>query len=385
MTAKLSDALRGYVIVLVLDDAQSVVLADAVRAGAAVWDVRQDPLGYRMSIGLGSVRTVLAIARKNRIRLRFFRKVGIPFLAWRAMRRKMFVGGAIFFVFALYMLSSFVWHVEIEGTDQPEVVMSVLRSMHIAKGSALWNLLDQDSIQLALLDKIPEIAWAGVRIEGTSIFVKVIPRTPLSKPPLTTPQNIVASVPGVVSSVLADAGLPMVKPGQFVTPGTVLISGQLESGKKIRAAGSVKAYVWYRSTVSLPVTTTVSTLTGEHVIRYALVFPHLTLPIWGFARADFTHRQVQDVTEPITIGGFTLPFLLRKETIYQASVHKLTESPAQLLLNAKDLVARDISQKAPDHTQIVRQTVLQSQVRHGKLDVVIWSEAVEDIGKPAKL
>ncbi|KUO97399.1 sporulation protein YqfD [Ferroacidibacillus organovorans] len=97
MTAKLSDALRGYVIVLVLDDAQSVVLADAVRAGAAVWDVRQDPLGYRMSIGLGSVRTVLAIARKNRIRLRFFRKVGIPFLAWRAMRRKMFVGGAIFF------------------------------------------------------------------------------------------------------------------------------------------------------------------------------------------------------------------------------------------------------------------------------------------------
>ncbi|MCY0877129.1 MAG: sporulation protein YqfD [Firmicutes bacterium] len=387
MAVRVAEWITGYVRVRVVDDPDRRVLGALIERRAQLWDVRseRDNGEYTCCVTLTDIRLLLAVARRHRAKIRFGRKSGVPFLLWRASRRKVFLAGGLLFTILLYVLSSFVWHVEIDGTDQPEAVASALQKLHVRPGTALYQILDQDSLQLALLDQLPQIAWVGVRIQGTAVYVHVIPRVASADPVVHKPQSIVAAVPGVVSSVLADSGLPLVKPGQFVTPGTVLISGSLLDGKAVYAKGTVRALVWYRSQLELPERLAVAGITGDAVHHYYLMIGNWPVQVWGFARPPYTRELVHSVESPLEIAGIHLPFTWRSETVYEAATHVSVRSPQELAKQGLGMAAQDVLREASDEAKVLHQAILQKKLERGKLYMTVWTEVEENIGRPQQI
>ncbi len=388
MRGSVRDALFGYLTVRVVGDGRRRVLTDLAQSGVRIWDVASGSTldhatqDYTMNVAVRDVGAVIRCARGQRTKLRFVRKAGGPFWLMRARRRKAFVAGAVFFVAALSALSSFVWHVRITGTDQPEAILAALERQNIRPGSLLYRMVNQDAVQLALLDQLPEISWVGVRVRGTAVYVHVIPRIPPARRVLLPPQNLVASVPGIVATVLADSGRPVVKPGEYVTPGTRLVSGELEDGRRVGATGVVDAVVWYRSAVALPLTTSVEMATGASTMRYFLVAGGVALPVWGFARAPYAHTVVQDVQTPIRLGDIALPLSWRAEKVMEARAVPRTLSESAALRSGLALVSHDVLERAAERARVLRQSILQKKVEHGKLYMTVWTEVLENIAKP---
>jgi similar to stage IV sporulation protein len=86
-----------------------------------------------------------------------------------------------------------------------------------------------------------------------------------------TPCHIVAAKDGIIEKVLPLRGEAVVKVGDTVSKGDVLISGSVslsggdgeEKKLLVRAKGIVKARVWYRESVEVPLVESVKTYTGR--------------------------------------------------------------------------------------------------------------------------
>jgi len=109
-----------------------------------------------------------------------------------------------------------------------------------------------------LKERFPAIAWVGVEVKGAKATVRVAEKK-LPVPGYTNPAHVVARKAGLIRELLVLEGQPLVREGDTVLPGQVLISGEVvpgdegESGiargrpRYTRAKGIVRARVWYES------------------------------------------------------------------------------------------------------------------------------------------
>lgn len=379
---RLSEWLHGSVRILVQKDEQHQVLKNLTARKIPLWNVRElAGSRYGFSVGLTDLKEVIAVARKAHVSLRFIDKKGWPFWLWHAQRRKTFLVGGIFFIVILYMLSSFVWHVDITGTDQPEEVEMALKKIHIYPGGWLYRIMQQDEVQLALLEQMPNISWVGVKIQGTSVFVKVIPRIAPAEQKPTSPQEIVASVPGVVANALAVKGKVMVTPGEYVTPGTLLIAGALDNGITVRADGQVEGIVWYRTELTFPLKVMLEEYTGRKVQHDYLVIAGFPLLVWGFSHPPFQIENTVSSEQPLRLGPFPLPISWRENTVYEVTRSTKQLAQGEMQKRGLEFVKAEVLRGTLPTTKVIRQNILQHKVEHGNLYMTVWTEVLEDIGK----
>ncbi|MGQ9512130.1 sporulation protein YqfD, partial [Thermodesulfitimonas sp.] len=110
-------------------------------------------------------------------------------------------------------------------------------------------------VEQHLKEQFPAIAWVGVKVRGGKAMVRIAEKR-LPAPVPSNPAHIVARKAGLIKELLVLEGQPLVKEGDTVLPGQVLISGEVvpgdgESGivpgrpRYTRAKGIVRARVWY--------------------------------------------------------------------------------------------------------------------------------------------
>ncbi len=379
---RLSEWIKGYVEMEVWNDPEQELLKKMVADKVYLWDVRSSDATYTLNVLLPDLHLALELARCMRFKLRFSEKKGLPFWLVHARKRKVFLFGAAFFVVGLYMLSSFIWRVEISGTNEIEEVANALEKLNIYPGSLLYRVLEQDDVQLALLEQLPNISWVGVKIQGTSVFVRIIPKIAPAERKANHPQNIVASVPGVVATVLANNGKVSVKQGEYVTPGTVLISGELDNGQAVHADGKVQAIVWYRTELKLPLERVNDQYTGQFIRHDYLVIGNMPILLWGFAHPPYRLSHTTSVDETLHIGPVHLPLTWRISTVYE--VQKVTTAlpSAKAMASGLRFATSEVMRMTPDGSKVIRQNILQHKLEHGNLYMTVWSEVLQDIGKP---
>ncbi len=382
---RLSEWVKGYVEMEVRNDVDKNLLRTLATNGIRLWNARHKGSVYTFCLQLDDLHEALEQARTSHVKIRFSERRGLPFLIRHARKRKTFLVGGAMFVAVLYMLSSFVWRVEIVGADQTEVVEFALRKLNIYPGSWLYNVMAQDDVQLALLEALPQVSWVGVKIQGTSVFVNIIPRIAPAKRLELHPQNVVASVPGVVANILADSGQALVQQGEYVTPGAVLISGELDNGKKVYASGKVEAIVWYRTEVKLPLQRVDLQYTGRYVRHDYLVIGQLPVPVWGFSHPPYALSNANQVDEPLKLGDYKLPLQFRVDTVYEVKKVHVKLSVAQATARGMQFAVREVQRMTPDGTKVIRQNILQRKQVRGNLYVTVWSEALQNIGKPQEI
>ncbi|MFD2171096.1 sporulation protein YqfD [Tumebacillus lipolyticus] len=383
----LLDFWHGYVVMSLRGERIPELLNRATEQGILFWEIKQVGENvYRLKMHRKDVARLRALLSKTRTRIRFERKRGVPFLAWRARRRKFFVAGALTFFISLYALTSFVWEVEVSGDLQrlqQERILQAASEIGIHRGMRIGKLPDTDILQNQLLDKIPELFWAGVQIQGTKISIQVVEKVPGIEAPSNQPQNIVASKKGVVKQIQPHRGVAMVKRETLVVPGQVLISGTLDDGKtRVHASGVVKAAVWYTSKLTVALKTSRKAFTGEAVEKQFLTFFGHPVQIWGYGKVPFENAEETSEDKALKIGDFVFPIQFRTTTYQEVEAEQVTLTKEQAEEEALRLARMDLQGKIGEDAEFTKQKVLRSTIKDGNLEVEVFSEVLENIGTP---
>lgn len=386
--SRLTQWVSGFLLLELRGDGTAEVLVDLQQAGIPLHHVRVWGARCTLGINLSDFRVCLRICRRHRVKIRFIEKEGLPFLSRKWMRRKsMLVGAGVFFAL-LYIMGSMVWQVSVSGVDEEEQT-AVLQAAHecgLYRGAWKNSLDDVTILQGKMLDKLPGFIWIGVQLEGGKVTLEGLPKVPNVTPGQEAPRNVVAAKPGVIRGVYATRGQSMVKAGQVVHPGQVLISGILgEGAKQVPADGEVMAEVWYTSKVEVPLKVTQSALTGNTASRDYLVVGPWAIRVWGWEQPDYKGTFEQSEDEELNVGGLRMPVHLRRVTLYEATAGAVQQSRQQAEQTALRLVSQDVQRQMGEDGVILTQKVLQFEVSHGKLYETVLTRTEENIGVAAAI
>lgn len=257
--------MNGYIIISIRGSRSERLINLAINQGIILRDIRRfDNIAY-MKVDIEGFKKLRSLARRTRCRVKIEKKAGIPFFIYRLTVRRGFVAGAVLFIFLLYLLSSFVWFVEIVGTEdiEPRQVSEISRELGLKPG-AFKNTLNLEKISNEIVLRIPDISWAGIEITGTRAKVEIVEKVKGEGPGEKGYSHIIASKDGLITDIMVISGMAEAAAGDTVTAGQVLISGILRpdppefeaeeemapdegSVRKdyVRARGTVKARVWY--------------------------------------------------------------------------------------------------------------------------------------------
>ncbi len=240
-----------------------------------VWDLAYQDGGYGFYMTLDGFRRIRPLVRKSQVRLRIQKRVGLPFFLRRNGKRVGFAAGFGLFFLLLYLLSLFIWDIQVEGNRRytDETIDDLLRGKGIVCGM-LKGGIDCDQLEADLRDELPEITWAAARISGTRLLIAVKENEVLSHIPERdeAPCDLVAEKPGIVCRVVVRQGKAQVKVGDIVDTGQVLVSGTIpildDSGevkavRYVHADADVLAYTEYPVSQSIPKLHRVEVETGR--------------------------------------------------------------------------------------------------------------------------
>lgn len=267
MLSRLWSFLNGYVTLAVKGKNLEKLINMAVSRGLYLWDVKWvDPDTARVKLRLNGIKALRHIARVTRCRFRIVGKKGLPFKVARLKKSKTLLAGAVISALLVYIMSSFIWFVEVRGNKSipAELVVKTAEDAGLAMGT-LKAGLNKDDIEKYIRNEIPGISWVGIKITGTKAVIEIAEK--IIVPPVdTSPADVVAEKAGLIQDLLVLSGKPVVNEGQMVRKGDILITGLITPEPKpeeklggenredpvppgpvmlVRAQGIVRAKVWY--------------------------------------------------------------------------------------------------------------------------------------------
>lgn len=186
----------------------------------------------------------------NGVRLReLLKKLNIEILSWEDQgiytaiinfaAIKTLIGVSMIFILLMLINSLFIWNISVDGnySYSDRQIMSFVHKNKITEGSTKVKI-DCDKLEKEIRKKFDDISWVCAEIKGTNLIVHVKENyiTDISVTE-DKPYDIVANHDAVIESILVRSGKAMVKAGDSVKKGDILISGMVdvldESGTKI--------------------------------------------------------------------------------------------------------------------------------------------------------
>lgn len=187
--------------------------------------VRKKSTVFSACIGINSYREVVKIAKKNQCKIKIVKKCGLPFLLNKYRKRKIFGIMLCFIIMAMIASYNFIWNIEITGIDEIKQteILEYIKSEGIDIGKYKNNINLQNTINKIRILR-DDVAWIGMEIKGTNLLIEVVEAD--EKPEIINKDeycNIVATKDAIIVKANAQNGTPLVKEGDTVKKGEILI------------------------------------------------------------------------------------------------------------------------------------------------------------------
>jgi similar to stage IV sporulation protein len=391
---RLWNFLRGYVIIKIVGGYGERLLNYAALKGIYLWDVRR--IDEDVMIAKVSVRDFFGLSRltrKTRCRLFVVRRAGFFFLIYRLKKRKALVLGAVMFIIVVYLLSSFIWNIEVV-TEDPELRQAIRRDL------AEWGLnegvfkyhIDKKLYLDKIFSKYDDIAWAEIETRGTKVIIQLVKKQLPPELEENIPCDIIASKDGIVEEIVPLRGEPVVGPGDTVSTGDILIAGRVNiSSDKIpndenntmneilvHARGIVRARVWYQRAIRVPLIKIDNVHTGRAKRSFKFILGHKQYD-FQFGKIPYDRYDVEITDQfifPVLIKDFRIDVVTYKELEIQKKFlgveGAVEEAEKQLLLQLQIFKDKELVQKKMEF-------VLDSEKK--AIVGTLTLEVIEDIGE----
>ena len=208
------------------------------QAGIALFGVRHEKdLTCSFAVRRRDYTRLAVLCQKNGQSLAIVRKQGISYSMAALRKRKMLIVGMGILLFSAFFLPTRILFVRVEGNSRiPENrIIRAAEDSGIRFGASRKNVRSE-KVKNSLLDKIPQLQWAGVNTSGCTAVISVRERAANREEPESSGvSSIVADRDGYILSCTVTQGTAQVQPGQSVQNGQTLISGYTECGICIQA------------------------------------------------------------------------------------------------------------------------------------------------------
>lgn len=330
--------LRGYVRFTVTGRFPERFLNITSSRGIRLWDVSRGA-DFSACMYMSDYLRIRPIARRAGVRLRVTKKGGLPSLISRYRDRVGLAIGACAFILTVFVMSLFLWSVDITGLDtvSRSEMLALLRENGVCVG-AFKPALNYQEISRAIMLEKPEIGWMAINVTGSYASVEVKEEAPAPEVADTSvPCNIKAKCDGVLLKIEALEGETFVTEGSGVVEGQLLIGGVISSEtggtRLVHADGRVLAETTREMRFTLPETVSGLRPDGETAERRSFDIFGLCIP-YKIASVASPYSAVAVTEERPAPLGITLPVGIITERVAALEEYEIKpdENSAEELL-----------------------------------------------------
>ena len=194
----------------------------------------------------------------------------------KIIKDNMFYISVIFLSFIwMNLLTNYIVDIKIIHSNNGirRLLKEELDKNNVKRFSLAYSFEELDNITKKILaDNKNNLEWISIKKDGMKYIVRAEERIIKSEVVSDKPRDIVASKDAYITKVISSKGNVLVRQGEYVKKGTVLISGKITLYEDVKgvtsASGSVYGNVWYECTVETPKEISSERLTGRK--RYNL-------------------------------------------------------------------------------------------------------------------
>lgn len=352
----------------------------------AVWNVHYGNNKIRLFITVKDFKRLPKILKRSGLRLHILNKKGFPFFINRYKRRFGIFTGIVIFFAVLQFMSGFIWIIEVEGnkTVTDREILAICKDLGIKTGVKRKSIDTKNTPQDLLL-KMDKLSWGSFNIEGCKLTVNVTEIVPKTEDN-TVATNLKAAKDGIIEKIDVTSGNPVVKVGDIVKKGDLLVSGITETmseTKFVHSIGTVTAKTEETITVFEPFITRTETLTGKTAKRRVLEIFGIKIPLYigkekGNFKTEVDCKNLKLLSQNIPIKIYTKKFIFVKKEKYTRDYNELCEQLRERL--EKESKTKNFNVKSKDFTQNEKGVTLTAVIT--KTEDITYSEnLIFTIGK----
>jgi len=222
--------LRGYVIINVSGFSPERFINLCANRGIYIWNVKSVNNGFNLYISAKGFKLIRPLVKKTGCKVRITKKIGLPFRFLIFRKRKIFLFGMIICMAIVFLLSLFIWKIDIEGNSMytDEHLIKFLNTQSHFVG--MWKKdVKCSELEKILLKNYGNINWVTCEMTGTKLLIQIEEgRNNIKIEDLSKSCDILSNKKGVIVSIVTRTGSPKVVKGDVVEEGDVLVSGTLE-------------------------------------------------------------------------------------------------------------------------------------------------------------
>lgn len=378
---------KGYVIIRVEGLTLERFLNLAATNDIYLWDIsRESYTVLQMKATIEGFKALKGIVRRVGCRVEIIDKKGLPFLFYRLKARKMLGFGFILFLGIIFFLSSLIWNIEIVGNERvkTEEIIKILEKEEIKRGIIKYKI-DKDYIKYLLLNEFDNLSFLSVDIKGTKLLIEMKEQDlPPERINRDVPCNIVATKKGVILKAIARNGRAVVRKGDVVKEGDILITGVIldEHSQKqilVHAEGEVLAKTIYSHRIDEPIIKTIKEETGRTYTRREFKIGDKGVQ---FFKGEIPFKDYIEEVEEVK------PFNIDVDLPIKVFVHQYKEVEIKEIKQNIDFLKQashiraveELNKQLPKDAQIQSKDV-KYYLKDDILSTYVTLEVIEDIGK----
>lgn len=383
---------RGYVIIRIEGLSLERFINMCIAKGIYLWDIqRLDYTTMEAKVGVKGFKGMRRLARRSGCKIHISKKHGYPFRAHKLKKRKMLLMGAFFSCIVLIITSTFVFTIDVVGNEKvsDEEILEVLEEAGFTNGVNRY-FIDLKDIEDTAMMKIHDLAWIGIEIKGIRARVEVVEK--VTPPPVVKkdePCDVIAKKNGVIEEVIARNGDAVVKKGDIVSKGDLLITGKitretLETPLYVHAYGEVYAKTYYEASKSKKLVEIKKKKTGEVYTRKIFRVGQLELSLSRGEVPYPVYILEKNVKAPLRWRNKGLPVEIIEEDYYKAVEIEEKLNLDEVKKDIHDALVQELMKKIPDDAEILNTKVdfeVKDKILYGNITI----EALEDIAVQTKL
>lgn len=183
----------------------------------------------QMEIDAKNFKKLRPLVRKTHVKIHILNRQGPAFFFYRHKRRWWFLLGAAVCTGIIYVMSLFVWQIDIDGNSKytDELILQALAQMDV-KAGCRKSEIDLPGIEEELRIMYNEITWVSASITGTKLQINLREGDLKTADDLKNmPANLVTAEDALITNLVVRRGTAAVRYGDEVKKGDVLIEGKV--------------------------------------------------------------------------------------------------------------------------------------------------------------
>ena len=290
-----------------------------------------DDITIHITVSKSDSRLVQDLLKKSSSEISVVRRKGIYWKIKELLHRPVFTVGVLIYLLFVISVPGRVFFVQVEGNvSVPQrLIIEAAQYSGIHFGASRREVRSE-RVKNALLEKIPQLQWAGVNTNGCVAVISVRERQEVKEEQKQPLSSIVASRDAIVRQITVLKGTQLCTVGQAVKAGQLLISGYKDYGISVKLTGA-DAIIFGETERKLeaisPITAQMRDDPGHTERKYSLIIGKKQINF--FKDSGISHTtcvKMYKKTYLVLPGGFTLPVaLVTQEIIYYDTARELVE------------------------------------------------------------